>query len=234
MGAVVGLHRTRVRRGPVEPIPEAVLREDWGVDGDRHARPRSSRQVLIVEAEVLDAVGMPAGSTREQVTVSGFASTLQAGDVLLAGPSARLELVRPRVPCAVMDGVRPGLERELRGRGGWCARVLAGGRVRVGDPVVRTDPVRDPPWIAEYLAAMAAWEASRPGTRRVDAVSAEDERVAAELDPAAAEALRAGPRRPTWIRHDDWSTLVLDAARAAPAGVAEPLLRRLAAHYRAS
>lgn len=156
-GRVVGLHRTPAAKLPVERLDEAVVITDFGIEGDRHARPGSSRQVVLTQREVLDALGLAPGATREQLTVSGF-DALRGGDVLEIG-DVRLELVRPRVPCRVMDKVRPGLRAELEGRGGWCARVLAGGRVRPGD-VVTLGAVSDPPWLGDYRTASARWEAS--------------------------------------------------------------------------
>ena len=96
---------------------------------------------------------------REQLTIDG-AGELRSGDVLCIGRSVRLELTKPRVPCHVMDKVRPGLRAELEGRGGWCARVLDGGEVRCGDEVSIEGATGDPRWLADYLAAMADWEAS--------------------------------------------------------------------------
>jgi hypothetical protein len=95
---------------------------------------------------------------------------LGAGDVLELGPApVRLELVRPRVPCGLMNKVRPGLLKELAGRGGWCARVLAGGELRCGDRVSVLaagsgvpGATSDPRWLAAYRSALAEWEASPP------------------------------------------------------------------------
>ena len=158
-GRVTGVHRTPARRLPVERLARAEVRADWGVEGDRHARPSSNRQVVLTQAEVLDDLGLAAGATREQLTVSGLGE-LAIGDVVTIG-SVRLELTGPRVPCRVMDGVRPGLMEELRGRGGWCARVLAGGVVRPGDvAVVERGAVDDPPWLRAYLEALGEWEAA--------------------------------------------------------------------------
>lgn len=254
---MVGLHRTPARKAPLEPLAEAVIRQDWGVEGDRHARPASSRQIVLTQSEVLDALGIAPGATREQLTCSGL-GVVGAGDVVVTG-SVRLELVRPRVPCPVMDGIRPGLMDELRGRAGWCARVLAGGIVRPGDEAaVERRGVGDPPWLADYLAALATWEAAPPrapgsdgwGTfaERLAHLVAWDERGVQRIDAlaggapsqqwgptdvdafnaAAVERLRGGD---LWTLHDHWSTAVVDAARRWPAH-AEPWVRSLAAHYR--
>lgn len=162
VGSVVWIQRTPSRGASCEPLSSASLREDWGIEGDRHARPASSRQVVLVAAEVLDDLSLPYGATREQLTVAGLAD-LRRGDVVEIG-DARVELVRLRVPCRVMEGVRIGLERELDGRGGWCGRVLSSGEIRVGDAVaVASDRSScDPEWVDAYLRAIAEWEASPP------------------------------------------------------------------------
>ena len=252
MGRITGLHRTPFRRAPVERLAEAEVRADWGVVGDRHARPGSSRQVVLTQAEVLDELRLAPGMTREQLTVSG-AGPLAAGDVVVLGGRVRLELVRPRVPCRVMDGVRPGLCGELRGRGGWCARVLTGGTVRPGDEVDVERPMAgaaDPPWLAAYLRALAEWEAAStsPPTdgwatfeARFAHLIAWDERAAqqivapsatpVDIDAFNAAAVDRFRGRDLWVLHDDWSTAVVDAARRHPAA-AEPWVRTLTAHYR--
>lgn len=113
-------------------------------------------------AEVLDDLGLPYGATREQLTIAGLPD-LRRGDVLELG-DARIELVRLRVPCRIMEGVRIGLEHQLDGRGGWCGRVLVGGEIHVGNEVTVAGPASgsDPPWLDAYLQAIASWEASPP------------------------------------------------------------------------
>lgn len=268
-GRVVGLHRIRSKGAVPERLAEAEVRADWGVVGDRHARPRSSRQVVLVQSEVLDELGLAPGQTREQLTVAGFGvGSLRAGDVMAVGRTVRLELVRPRVPCRVMDGIRPGLMAALAGRGGWCARVVGGGTVAPGDIVTvaaggagaGADGVSpDPPWLGEYLAALAAWEASPPLLDGIDGWGSFEERLAHLIawDQRGAEriaALAAGAPSTTafaatdidafnaaavdrlrgadlWVLHDDWSTAVVDAARRWPSA-AEAWVRTLTAHYR--
>ena len=254
-GRLVGLHRTPVTRLPPERLEEAVVVADFGIEGDRHARPGSSRQVVLTQREVLDELRLAAGATREQLTVSGLGE-LAAGDVLAIGASVQLELVRPRVPCRVMDRVRPGLRSELEGQGGWCARVLAGGTLRCGD-VVTVGSVSDPAWLTEYRAALAAWEATAmtaPPTgdgwatfeARLAHLIGWDERAAAaiaslasgaapapvgDIDAWNAAAVARFADADLWDLHDEWSTAVLDAARRWP-DHAETWVRTLTTHYR--
>lgn len=240
------------------PLDEAVVRVDWGIEGDRHARPASRRQVVFVAGEVLEGLGLAPGDTREQLTVSGLGD-VAIGDVVSIG-TARLEVTGPRVPCRIMDRVRPGLMDELRGRGGWCARVIAGGTIRPGDvATVERDAAGDPPWLRQYLDALATWEAAsasppddgwatfaerfahlvawdRHGAERIEATAtgAASGRAAVEdIDAFNAAALveLAGCGGDLWVLHDDWSTAVVEAARRWPAA-AEPWVRSLTAHYR--
>lgn len=254
---VTGVHRTPARGFPLERLTEATVRADWGIEGDRHARPASSRQVVLVAAEVLDDLGLAAGATREQLTISGLGE-VGIGDVIAAG-GVRLEVTGPRVPCRIMDGVRPGLMEQLRGRGGWCTRVLAGGTVRPGDVVtVDRGAVADPAWLRDYLQALGEWEAGSPsppadgwtgfGSRFAHLIAWD--RQAAQRIPAlgaGASSQQWGPtdidafnaqavdeladRTDLWVLHDDWSTAVVEAARRWPA-VAEAWVRSLTAHYR--
>lgn len=257
-GKVVWIQRTPFRGATCEPSSTAVLLEDRGIEGDRHARPASSRQVVLVAAEVLDDLALPYGATREQLTVAGLPD-LGRGDVIEIG-DARVELVRLRVPCRVMEGVRVGLERELDGRGGWCGRVLVGGEIRVGDEVTvaRDTASCDPDWIDAYLRAIAEWEASPPKAagpgewgfaERLAHLIAWDERAAeriiagesegpTDIDAFNAAAVsrlltEAGERGTDhlWVVHDTWSTAVVDAARRFPAH-AESWVRGLTTHYR--
>ena len=230
-GRLVGVHRTPARRAPLERLAEAVIREDWGVEGDRHARPGSSRQVVLTQSEVLDELRLAPGATREQLTIAG-AGELAAGDVLTLGRTVRLELVRPRVPCAVMDDIRPGLCDALRGRGGWCARVRTGGTVRPGDPVtVDRHATGDPPWLQRYLDALARWEDGTHEAAPDDGWATFRDRLAhlVAWDERGAQRIAALAAGAT---HQPWGPTDIDAFNAAaPAEVAEPWVRSLTQHY---
>ena len=71
-GKLVALQRTPSRRASPVPLDQVEVRADWGVEGDRHARPGSGRQVVVVEGEVLDDLDLVPGQLREQLTVTGM------------------------------------------------------------------------------------------------------------------------------------------------------------------
>ena len=55
---VVALHLCRAGRVPLEAVERVQALAGQGLEGDRHARPHSRRQVLLMEQEVLDEFGL--------------------------------------------------------------------------------------------------------------------------------------------------------------------------------
>jgi MOSC domain-containing protein YiiM len=109
-----------------------------GLEGDRHyhedgARP--GQALTLVEAEVVEDVGLAAGETRRQITVRGVdlnalvGKRFKVGDVECFG----VELCEP---CSHLEEMtRPGIIKELVHRAGINADVLSDGTIRVGDAV---------------------------------------------------------------------------------------------------
>ena len=130
---VVALHLCKNSRAPLVSVPRVNAVLETGLDGDRHARPRSRRQVLLVEQEVLDEFGLTPGAIREQVTVRGLGLDKLVFGARLRVGGALLEVAGPCAPCARMDEVKPGLKQALEGRRGRFVRVIQAGSFAVGD-----------------------------------------------------------------------------------------------------
>jgi MOSC domain-containing protein YiiM len=104
-----------------------------GLDDDAHARPGSKRQVLLVSADHLRAVGVEPGTIKENLTIEGAdVQTWAVGQRVAAG-GAVFEVTMECEPCHLMEAIRPGLQAELVGRRGMLARVVETGDVSVGD-----------------------------------------------------------------------------------------------------
>ena len=111
-----------------------------GLEGDRHFHAEGARPgqaLTLVEAEIVEDVGLPPGGTRRQVTVRGVrlnelvGRRFRVGEVECYG----VELCEPCVHLEQMT--RPGIIEELVHRGGINADILTDGTISVGDEVVR-------------------------------------------------------------------------------------------------
>lgn len=125
-------------RLPMKIVEKAEALKNSGLQYDRHAQPDSSRQVLLVEKETLDALDLAPGQVKENITTIGISLIdLRPGSRLQIGERVLLEITKPCSPCTRMEEIRPGLLREIAGRRGILARVISGGIIRRGDPVHR-------------------------------------------------------------------------------------------------
>ena len=133
---VVNLQLCPGNRLPMELVTSAKAIENLGLEGDRHAKADSKRQVLLIEAETLDKLGLRAGQVRENITTRGIAlMNLPLGTRLRIG-EAMFELTVECEPCNLMDQLRPGLKETLKGQRGMLARVTQTGALSVGDAIL--------------------------------------------------------------------------------------------------
>jgi MOSC domain-containing protein YiiM len=137
MANVLHLFRANQRRLPMEEIAEIRALEDSGLEGCAHARTGSPRQVLLMDSETLELMELQPGIIRENITTRGInMNGMPMGQHLRVG-DAQLEVSLPCTPCDLLEKIRPGLWRELRGRRGMLCRVIAGGMIRQGDSIER-------------------------------------------------------------------------------------------------
>jgi MOSC domain-containing protein YiiM len=130
---VVALHLCKQSRAPLVAVPSVTAVFETGLEGDRHAKLNSRRQVLLMEQETLDGFGLAPGAVREQVTVRGLTlSKLVHGSRIRVG-SAVLEVGGMCAPCSRMEELKPGLRKEIDGRRGRFVRVVEAGSFAVGD-----------------------------------------------------------------------------------------------------
>jgi MOSC domain-containing protein YiiM len=126
------------------PLDAARLRADHGIEGDRKAGKSPLRQLNLLSHGWLEqrrAEGYRAepGAFGEQIVIAGLVvEALAAATRIRLGAEAVIELTLPRNGCA-----RLGRAHGLSGQQPWAqvgmlARVITGGVVRVGDPVVVT------------------------------------------------------------------------------------------------
>jgi MOSC domain-containing protein YiiM len=132
------------RRATVQIVEEAELEAERGLVGDRYSRAGGGRQVTLIAAESLAAIagflGRPAidpADLRRNIVTRGI-NLLALKDHRFQIAEAVLETSGECHPCSRMEetlGV--GGYNAVRGLGGITARVIEGGVIRVGDPIVR-------------------------------------------------------------------------------------------------
>lgn len=138
-GEVVGLRVKLGRRQPMRRVDPMLFVAGSGIEGDMHFSDKAylqGYQVLLMQAENLDALGLEHGVVRENVTTSGIdLQSLERDTRLGLGDEVVLRISKECVPCGLMDDIRSGLQKELMGRRGMLAAVEEGGAVSVGDTV---------------------------------------------------------------------------------------------------
>lgn len=149
-------------RQPMVVVPEALALEGLGLQGDHRCdkTPGSARQVTIISREFIaqtaqhlkgpqqdafdqstllpEQPSLNPALLRRNLVVSGINlnalryQTIQIGEVLL-------ELTAICHPCSRMEtALGPGAVAAMLGYGGFCAKVLRGGVLKVGDWVEKS------------------------------------------------------------------------------------------------
>ncbi len=136
---VEAIHLGPTKAAELSPVESARAVAGKGLLGDRKFYEQGAepgRALTLVEAEVVEDVGLPAGGTRRQVTVRGvrlnelIGKRFRVGEVECYG----VELCEP---CTHLESLtRPGIIKELVHRAGINADILTDGTISVGDPLV--------------------------------------------------------------------------------------------------
>lgn len=135
-GIITSLQNSPGHGLPMDPVDPATVTADMGLEGCRHAKPGSRRQMLLIEEEILDELDLRPGLIKENITTRGIDLTsLPRETRLLLGEEVELWTTGPCGPCGLMDEIRDGLQEELRGRRGTLAWVKRSGQLRVGDRI---------------------------------------------------------------------------------------------------
>ncbi|QNP40108.1 MOSC domain-containing protein [Lysobacter solisilvae (ex Woo and Kim 2022)] len=126
----------------MQEVAQAEAVTGIGLLGDRYAGGSGKRGVTLIQAEHLPVIAALSGHAsvlpallRRNVVVSGLPlialkeRRFRIGDVVLEGTDEC-------DPCSNMEqALGPGGFNAMRGHGGLCARIVAGGVLRLGDAV---------------------------------------------------------------------------------------------------
>jgi MOSC domain-containing protein YiiM len=134
------MHVDAINIGPSEalaPVESVTAVAGKGLVGDRHFidNPAPGNALTLIEAEVLEDVGLTGAQSRRQVVVRGvrlndlIGKRFRVGDVECYG----VEICEP---CShLQELTRPGIIKDLIHRGGLNADILSGGTISVGDEI---------------------------------------------------------------------------------------------------
>jgi molybdopterin adenylyltransferase len=125
----------KLKKGTKSTFRDSVQITPYGLDGDYHTGHSRRRQILLLSSSLLDEFGLKPGDLHENVVIDGIdVMLLREGQSLRLG-DALVEVTLPCEACTHMDGVRPGLQGQLKDRRGMFVRVIEPGIVRVGDKI---------------------------------------------------------------------------------------------------
>ncbi len=142
MGTLLGIAVRDASRAPMQILQETVITPEAGVQGDYRGHP-GGRQVTVLVRESWEAACAQLGTDvpwitrRANLLVEGFDPHESTGSRLQIG-SVILEVAGETTPCPRMEETHPGLQDALTPswRGGVSCRVIEGGPIKVGDPLL--------------------------------------------------------------------------------------------------
>ncbi len=149
-GFIEGIYIASQGSATAERVGEAEALEGRGLEGDRYSEGTGhwSRfgiracEVTLVEAEGLEAmegeagVSVMDGEHRRNVVTRG----IDLDDLRRKRFRIGEAVFEYQKPCSICRHVErltePGMTEALKGRGGICARVVEGRKIREGDPII--------------------------------------------------------------------------------------------------
>jgi len=143
-GEVVWIGVRPERKAPMQALETAEIDEAQGLVGDHYLGRSRKRQVTLIASEHLAAIASYLGRAdvspldlRRNIVTRGI-NLLALKDAWVQIGEAVLETTQECHPCSRMEAAfGPGGYNAVRGHGGLTMRVVRGGRIRLGDAIVR-------------------------------------------------------------------------------------------------
>lgn len=155
MGKVLGICVSEKRGTQKKEVNEAVLKENWGIEGDAHAGDWH-RQVSLLSFEKIEAfrergADVDFGAFGENLIVEGYdLRRLPVGTRFRIG-EAVLELTQIGKECHSHCEIYKKMGDCIMPREGVFIEVVKGGRIRKGDAVEMEAPSPDRPYTAAVI-----------------------------------------------------------------------------------
>ncbi len=142
-GRVAWIGSRPERRAEMQVLESGCLDAAQGLIGDRYTGKTGTRHVTLIGQADLNAIASFLGleivtpqQLRRNIVISGL-NLLALKDKRFHLGGALLEMTGECHPCSRMEETfGPGGYNAVRGHGGITARVLQGGEIRCGDPLI--------------------------------------------------------------------------------------------------
>jgi len=147
---VISINKSDKKGTAKKPIGEAILRRNWGLVGDAHAG-LSPRQLSLLGIENITEFitrwakiersknvkfNIGPGDFAENITTMGFdLNGLPIGTRLRLGNRAIIEITERGKECHTKCEIRRLIGNCIMPKEGLFAKVISGGKIRVGDPI---------------------------------------------------------------------------------------------------
>lgn len=141
IGKVTWLSIRPKKRANLQIVEEVNVTIEEGLEGDHYGKKGGKRQVTLIQAEHLDAVGSILGKDispdllRRNIVVKGI-NLLALKDQQFQIGTCILETTGLCHPCSRMEqNLGAGGYNAMRGHGGITAKVIKDGRIQIDDKV---------------------------------------------------------------------------------------------------
>jgi MOSC domain-containing protein YiiM len=142
MGSIIAVCRSEKKGTSKTPVPEIVVKEEFGVVGDAHANCQTHRQVSLLAIESIDKMRrqgfdfLKPGDFAENITTKDIdLPSLPIATRLNAGKEAILEITQIGKECHAACAIRKQVGDCVMPREGVFAKVIHGGRIKAGDTI---------------------------------------------------------------------------------------------------
>jgi MOSC domain-containing protein YiiM len=157
-GQLVAIYLAKRKREDLRSVDHAQAVAGHGLEGDRYfvkegtfsGKPGPDREVTLIEAEALEALGresaiqLEPGRARRNLLTRGVPLNHLVGREFTVG-AVRLRGIRLCEPCSHLESLTvAGVQQGLCHRGGLRAQILQGGTLRPGD-VIQPQPAEKTP-----------------------------------------------------------------------------------------
>ena len=155
MGKIIAICISEKRGTQKVEIPEADIREDWGIEGDAHGG-KWHRQVSLLGLEKIEdfrtkCFGIDFGTFGENLVVEGYdLSNMPVGTKFRIG-EVILEMTQIGKECHSHCEIFKKVGDCIMPREGVFARVIKGGHIKKGDAVEAIMPDADRPFTAAVI-----------------------------------------------------------------------------------